>query len=59
MTVSDTAGMIRAIDSLSVETCDVDKCWCRLPNPSDTKTRMRWFPGEPILRFPLGEEKAA
>jgi hypothetical protein len=54
MTVSDTAGMIRAIDSLSVEACDV-WCWCQLPNPSDTKSRMRWFPGEPILRFPLEE----
>jgi len=58
MTVSDTAGMIRAIDNLSVDTCD-SWCWCRLPNPSDTKSRMRWFPGEPILRFPLGEERAA
>lgn len=57
MTVSDTADMIRVIDNLSVETCD-DTCWCNLSSRGESHSRMRWMPGDPILRFPLGEEAA-
>lgn len=55
MTISDTAGMIRAIDALSVEQCE-DDCWCRLTAPiTNTKERFRWSPGQPVLRFGTGE----
>jgi hypothetical protein len=57
MSVSDTAGMIRAIDSMTVETCDAT-CWCTLGRNGDNHNRMRWMPGDPIVRFPL-ERKAA
>lgn len=57
MTVSDTAGMIRAIDAQSVETCD-DECWCLVPSVSNTKQRFSWSPGDTIVRFPLESEAA-
>lgn len=56
MSVSDTADMIRAIDTLSVEQCD-DRCWCRLVAPiTNTSERFRWSPGQPVLRFGPEEE---
>jgi hypothetical protein len=57
MTVSDTAGMIRAIDAMTVESCNPG-CWCTLERVTDNKSKMRWMPGDPIVRFPLGEEAA-
>jgi len=56
VSVSDTADMIRAIDTLSVEQCD-DRCWCRLVAPiTNTSERFRWSPGQPVLRFGPEEE---
>lgn len=59
-TVSDTAGMIRVIDRLSVEVCN-PTCWCsgRPSTQGGTHSRYRWVPGDQIVRFPLAEETAA
>lgn len=56
-TVSDTAGMIRVIDRLSVEVCDIPKCWCsgRPSTQGCTHSRYTWSPGDPIVRFDTKE----
>ena len=55
--VWDTGAAIRVIDAQSVETC-TPTCWCTLGRNSEHHTRMRWMPGDPILRFPLESEAA-
>lgn len=57
-TVSDTAGMIRVIDRLQVDTC-VPSCWCsgRRSTQNGSHSRYTWSPGDPIVRF--GTEEAA
>lgn len=55
MTVSDTAGMIRAIDALSPADICKDTCWCNSTYRTPAWA-FRWNSAEPILRFPLSEE---
>lgn len=55
MTISDTAGMIRAIDALSPADVCKDTCWCNSTYRTPAWA-FRWNSDEPILRFPLSEE---